>query len=73
MRASTQVDAAETLDERGGVTLLLQGVAFPAGRDDLLLHAIASHAVPSVIEALRALPPFVYEDADSVRAALIPE
>ncbi|RUR03579.1 DUF2795 domain-containing protein [Labedella endophytica] len=67
MSVSTSTD---TMRRVGDLSALLDTITFPAARDDLLLHAIASHATPSLIGDLRSLAPSRFADAAAVREAL---
>jgi hypothetical protein len=66
----TRTDESDTMRDRDAASRFVAGIAFPAARADLLLHAIVTHSTPRLIGELRALPDVVFTDADSVVDAL---
>ncbi|PSL36814.1 uncharacterized protein DUF2795 [Labedella gwakjiensis] len=60
----------DSMRRLGDLAAVLDTITFPAAREDLLLHAIASHATPTLIGDLRALAESWFEDAADVREAL---
>jgi hypothetical protein len=66
----TRTDESDTVRDLDDAPTFLAGIAFPAARADLLLHAIVTHATPRFIGELRALPDVVFADADEVVDAL---
>lgn len=66
MRTIASVDDNPTAHDIDDVLRVMATVPFPAHRDDLLLHAIASHATPAVIGTVRGLPGVTYADAAEV-------
>lgn len=64
------MNAADTIHRPTELVAVLSTITFPAAREDLLLHAIATHATPGLIGELRSLAPSRFEDATDVRRAL---
>ena len=70
MTPMTRTDETATVRDLDDASTFVAGIAFPAARADLLLHAIVTHATPRFIGELRALPDVVFPDADAVIDAL---
>jgi hypothetical protein len=62
----TRTDGSDTVRDLDDASAFVTGIAFPAARADLLLHAIVTHATPRLIGELRALPDVVFSDAAAV-------
>jgi hypothetical protein len=61
---------ADTARRAGDLASVLDTIAFPVAREDLLLHALACHATPTLLDELRSLTPTRFADADAVRDSL---
>jgi len=61
------------VDERAAAELkaVLVGVPLPAGKAELLEHAVRQRAEPAFVSALRALPDRTYDSLDEVVAELL--
>jgi hypothetical protein len=66
----TRTEGSDTVRDLDDPSAFVAGIAFPAGRADLLLHAIVTHATPRLIGELRSLPDVVFTDASAVIDAL---
>ncbi len=59
---------------RAGLRRILEGVAFPAGRDRLVAAALEADGDEELLSALRAMPPADFYEANEVlRAVPLPE